>query len=105
MQTRIVAATNRDLKEIVSAGDFREDLYYRFQVFPIHLPALRERKKDIRRLAEFFKNRLAAHLGKQIDSLTSGVIEALQAYHWPGNVRETGACHTASRNRVSWFSN
>ena len=88
VQTRIVAATNRDLKEIVSAGDFREDLYYRFQVFPIHLPALRERKKDIQNLAEFFKNRMATHLGKQIGALKPDVIEALQAYHWPGNVRE-----------------
>ena len=88
VQARIVAATNRDLKEMVSAGDFREDLYYRFQVFPIYLSSLRERKEDIPLLAEFFKNRMAAHIGKQIGVLTPDVIEVLQTYAWPGNVRE-----------------
>ncbi len=87
-QTRIVAATNRDLEEMVSAGDFREDLYYRFQVFPLYLSSLRERKEDIPHLAEFFKDGMAAHIGKQVAPLTSEVIEALQAYDWPGNVRE-----------------
>ncbi len=88
VQARIVAATNRNLEELVSSGDFREDLYYRFQVFPIYLPPLRERKEDIPHLAEFFKNRRATHLGKDIAPLKPDVIEALQTYHWPGNVRE-----------------
>ena len=95
MQTRIVAATNRNLEEMVRTSDFREDLYYRFQVFPLYLPPLRKRKEDIPDLAEFFKNRLAAHLGKQIAPLTAEVIKVLQTYHWPGNVRELK--HTIQR--------
>ena len=94
-QTRIVAATNRDLKEMVSAGTFRKDLYYRFQVFPIYLPPLRDHKEDIPDLAEYFKHRLATHIGKQIDPLTPEVIEVLQACDWPGNVRELE--HTIQR--------
>ncbi len=88
VQTRIVAATNRNLEEMVSAGVFREDLYYRFRVFPIYLPPLRERKEDIPHLAEYFKHRMATHLGKQIGALTPDIIEVLQSYDWPGNVRE-----------------
>ncbi|MXZ08837.1 MAG: AAA domain-containing protein [Gemmatimonadetes bacterium] len=95
VQARIVAATNRNLEELVSSGAFREDLYYRFQVFPIYLPPLRERKEDIPHLAEFFKNRMATHLGKQIAPLTPEVIEVLQACDWPGNVRELE--HTIQR--------
>ena len=94
-QTRIVASTNRNLEEMVSASAFREDLYYRIYVFPIYLPPLRERKEDIPDLAEFFKNRIAAHLDKQIGSLTVEVIEVLYAYDWPGNVRELE--HTIQR--------
>ena len=88
VQTRIVAATNRNLEEMVSAGAFRKDLYYRFRIFPIYLPPLRERKEDIPDLAEYFKNRMATHLGKQIGALTPDIIEVLQTYDWPGNVRE-----------------
>ncbi len=95
MQTRIVVATNRNLKEMVSAGAFREDLYYRLQAFPLYLPPLRERKEDISDLAEFFKNRMAAHLGRQIAPLRPEVIEMLQIYDWPGNVRELE--HTINR--------
>ena len=94
-KTRIVAATNRNLKEMVSTGDFREDLYYRLNAFPIYLPPLRERKEDIPYLTEFFKHRMATHLDKQISPLTVEVIEVLQAYHWPGNVRELE--HTIQR--------
>ncbi|MCY3870220.1 MAG: sigma 54-interacting transcriptional regulator [Gemmatimonadetes bacterium] len=94
-RTRIVAATNRDLEEMISAGNFREDLYYRLNTFPIYLPPLRERKEDIPDLSEYFKNRMAAHIGKQLDPLTSEVIEVLQAYNWPGNVRELE--HTIQR--------
>ena len=95
MKARIVAATNRDLREMVSAGTFREDLFYRFQVFPLYLPPLRDRKEDIPDLAEYFKHRLATHIGKQIDPLTPEVIEVLQACDWPGNVRELE--HTIQR--------
>ena len=94
-KTRIVAATNRNLEEMVSTDDFREDLYYRLNAFPMYLPPLRERKEDIPYLAEFFKNRMATHLDKQIGPLTVEVIEVLQAYHWPGNVRELE--HTINR--------
>ena len=94
-KTRIVAATNRNLEEMVSTGAFREDLYYRLNAFPMYLPPLRERKEDIPYLAEFFKNRMATHLDKQIVPLTVEVIEVLQAYHWPGNVRELE--HTIQR--------
>ena len=94
-KTRIVAATNRNLKEMVSTGDFREDLYYRLNAFPMSLPPLRERKEDILELAEFFKTRMAGHIGKQIGPLTPEIIEILQAYDWPGNVRELE--HTIQR--------
>ena len=87
-KTRIVAATNRNLEEMVSTGTFREDLYYRLNAFPMYLPPLRERKEDIPDLAEFFKARTATHIGKQIDLLMPEVIEVLQACEWPGNVRE-----------------
>ena len=97
-QARIVAATNRNLEEMVSAGTFREDLYYRFQGFPMYLPPLRERKEDIPDLAEFFKDQMATHIGKQIDPLTPEVIEVLQAYDWPGNVRELE--HTIRRTVI-----
>ena len=95
VQARIVAATNRNLADMVRIGDFREDLYYRLNVFPLYLPPLRERKEDIPELAEYFKNRLSAHIGKQIVPLTPEVIEVLQAYDWPGNVRELE--HTIQR--------
>ena len=86
--TRMVAATSRDLKKMVRAGDFREDLYLRLQVFPLYIPPLREHREDIPALVEFFKNRMAAYLGRQPASLNSEVMEMLQAYHWPENVRE-----------------
>ena len=87
-QTRMVAATSRDLKAMVQAGDFREELYLRLQIFPLYIPPLREHKEDIPALVEFFKNRMAAHLGRQPATLSSEVMEILQAYDWPGNVRE-----------------
>ena len=94
-RTRIVAATNRNLEEMVAAGVFREDLYYRLNALPIHLPPLRERKDDIPELAEFFKERMASHLGKRIEPLTREVFEVLKACDWPGNVRELE--HTIQR--------
>ena len=95
IQARIVAATNRDLEEMVNAGTFREDLYYRINAFPMSLPPLCERKEDIPHLAEFFKTRMATHLDKQIEPLAVEVIEVLHAYDWPGNVRELE--HTINR--------
>ena len=104
-QTRIVAATNRDLKEMVSTGKFRRDLYYRLNVFPIYLPPLCKRKEDIPHLSEFFKDRMAAHLDKQIDPLKPEVIDVIQTYNWPGNGAGTGAYDKPGCNRVSSFTN
>ena len=87
-QTRIVAATSRDLKAMVQAGDFREGLYLCLQMFPLYIPPLREHKEDIPALVEFCKNRMAAHLGRQPASLSVEVMEMLHTYDWPGNVRE-----------------
>ena len=95
VKTRIVVATNRNLEEMVRTGDFREDLYYRLNAFPMYLPPLRERKEDIPELAEYFKTRMATHLGKQIAPLTPEIIAVLQSYHWSGNVRELE--HTIQR--------
>jgi formate hydrogenlyase transcriptional activator len=85
---RIIAATNRDLEEAVRQGTFREDLYYRLAVFPIHMPPLRERKDDISPLIKFFVNEFAEKMGKRIQHIPRKTIEALQRYSWPGNVRE-----------------
>ena len=87
-QTRIVAATSRDLEKMVQAGVFRAELYSRLQLFPLYIPPLREHKEDIPALVEFFKNRMAAYLDREPVSLSSEVMEMLQAYDWPGNVRE-----------------
>lgn len=88
VDVRVIAATNRNLREMVSAGEFREDLYFRLNVFPIHLPPLRERGRDIAQLASLFTEKLARRLGKRIAPLDDGQIERLRAYAWPGNVRE-----------------
>ena len=85
---RIVAATNRDLKDEVAAGRFREDLYYRLNVFPLKIAPLRERKGDIPLLAAFFVNLVVKELGSPKPRLTRAGIETLQNYDWPGNIRE-----------------
>ena len=85
---RIVAATNRDLQQMVHAGQFRGDLYFRLQVFPVRLPPLRQRRDDIPLLALYFMERMAAHLHKGVTHLAPESLSALQAYDWPGNVRE-----------------
>ena len=85
---RIVAATHRSLEEMVAAGTFRSDLYYRLNVFPIVLPALRERREDIPRLVRYFVQKFARGMNKMIDTIPSEAMSALAAYDWPGNVRE-----------------
>jgi len=85
---RIIAATNRDLGQMVAENRFREDLYYRINVIPLHLPPLRERGEDIPILAEHFVTRFAAELGKPIQGLAAESLSLLVQYHWPGNIRE-----------------
>ena len=91
-KVRIVVATHKDLEEQIKEGVFREDLYYRINVFPIHLPPLRERKDDIMQLADHFLERLAAENGKNISRISTPAIEMLTRYHWPGNIRELENC-------------
>lgn len=88
VNVRILAATNRNLLAEVNKEGFRSDLYYRLSVFQITLPALRDRKKDIRLLAEHFMHHFGAKVKKQLNSLTDGFVEKLEAYPWPGNIRE-----------------
>lgn len=88
IETRIIAATNRNLEEMVSAGEFREDLYYRLNVIPIMIPPLRERKQDLALLLEYFIEKLSKDLGIGIKGVSNEAMEALLEYKWPGNVRE-----------------
>ncbi len=85
---RLIAATNRDLEGLVAAKEFREDLYYRINVFPVTLPPLRERCEDIPLLARALVERYAKKLGRSVETIPANVMERLQAYDWPGNVRE-----------------
>jgi PAS domain S-box-containing protein len=85
---RVIAATNRDLTAAISAGTFRSDLFYRLNVFPIELPALRQRKEDIPILVEYFVKRYAEKIGKQIRKIDKKTLELCQSYGWPGNIRE-----------------
>ncbi len=85
---RLIAATNRDLKAEVEAGRFRQDLFYRLNVFPIEVPPLRKRKEDIPLLAELFLQQASRRFNRPSKGLTQGNIMSLQAYEWPGNVRE-----------------
>ncbi len=85
---RVIAATNRDLSDAITGGTFRIDLFYRLNVFPIHMPSLRERKEDIPMLVEYFVDRYASKLGKKIRNTGKKSLELLRAYHWPGNIRE-----------------
>jgi len=88
VDVRIVATTNRNLEEEVRQGRFRQDLYYRLNVFPITVPPLRQRKEDIPLLVQTFVARYARKVGKQITSIQKETMKALQDYHWPGNIRE-----------------
>jgi transcriptional regulator with PAS, ATPase and Fis domain len=85
---RVVAATNRDLQAAISDGKLRDDLFYRLNVFPIEVPALRERKEDIPLLVEYFAGRYATQAGKKITGISKRSMELLQSYKWPGNIRE-----------------
>jgi formate hydrogenlyase transcriptional activator len=88
VDVRLIAATNRDLPAAVAAGSFRQDLFYRLNVFPISVPALRERAEDIRLLVEYFVSRYANTAGKDIRHIAKDTLEILRAYSWPGNIRE-----------------
>src|SRR5262245_20800797 len=88
VDVRVVAATNRDLTKVVAEGKFRQDLYYRLNVFPVHLPPLRERREDIPLLVHYFVVRHAAKIGRQISRVPPEVMQRLVAYTWPGNIRE-----------------
>ncbi len=88
IDVRVIAATNRDLRQMVTDGRFQEDLFYRLNVIPIHIPPLRERRDDIPVLVDHFVSKHAQRAGKRIDGLQPGVIATLQASDWPGNVRE-----------------
>ena len=85
---RVIAATNRDLQAAISAGSFRSDLFYRLYVFPIEIPALRERRADIPLLVEYFIDRYARKAGKNITSVDKKTLGLLESYPWPGNIRE-----------------
>jgi len=88
VDVRVIAATNRDLNAAIASGSFRSDLFYRLQVFPIEIPALRERREDIPLLVEYFIDRYARKTGKNIRRVNKETLELLQAYAWPGNIRE-----------------
>jgi transcriptional regulator with GAF, ATPase, and Fis domain len=88
VDVRLIAATNRDLAMMVTRGQFRSDLYYRLNVFPVLLPALRERQEDIPALVTHFVRVFSRRMGKQVDSIPSETMAAFRSYSWPGNVRE-----------------
>src|SRR5258705_3027529 len=84
----VVASTNGDIAELVAEKKFRSDLYYRLNVFPINVPALRERTEDIPLLVNFFAHKFAQQMRKPIESVSKETMAALTSYHWPGNIRE-----------------
>jgi chemotaxis protein methyltransferase CheR len=88
VDVRIIAATNRNLEEEVQKGYFREDLWYRLNIFPITMPPLRDRLDDIPLLVNFYVDKISKRLGKSIEMVPVRVMDALQKYHWPGNIRE-----------------
>jgi len=88
VDVRVIAATNRNLNEAIQQGSFREDLFYRLNVFPVFLPPLRERKEDIPDLARHFIKKYCAIIGKKVEKIPQTVLDSLMAYDWPGNVRE-----------------
>ncbi|KMQ49699.1 Response regulator of zinc sigma-54-dependent two-component system [Chitinispirillum alkaliphilum] len=92
VNVRVIAATNRDLESSMQQGKFRDDLYYRLNVFPIHLPALRERKSDIMLLADSFVKKYSELYNKPVVRISTAAINMMMSYHWPGNVRELENC-------------
>jgi Nif-specific regulatory protein len=92
VNVRLITATNKDLEAAVRQGTFREDLYYRLNVFSIYLPPLRERRPDILLLADHFVEKYAAEHGKDVRRIATTAIDMMMSYHWPGNVRELENC-------------
>jgi len=92
VDVRILCATNRNLEELIQKDQFREDLYYRINVFPVYIPALRERINDIPVLTDFFIDKFNKRHGKNIKRITASAIDTLMVYHWPGNIRELENC-------------
>jgi Nif-specific regulatory protein len=92
VNVRLIAATNKDLAAAVEGGSFREDLFYRLNVYPIYLPPLREREADVLMLADYFLEKYATEYNKDIKRISTPAIDALVQYHWPGNVREIENC-------------
>jgi len=88
VDVRVIAATNKNLEEEITAGRFREDLYYRLSVIPIHLPPLRERREDIPLLTREFLDRFAKSMNKKLEGIDPEAMRRLEVYDWPGNVRE-----------------
>jgi transcriptional regulator with GAF, ATPase, and Fis domain len=88
VDVRVIVATNRDLHTAVAHGSFRQDLFYRLNVFPIEVPPLRDRKDDLLMLVEYFVKRYAGRVGKRFRSIEKNTLDLLRAYHWPGNIRE-----------------
>ena len=88
VNVRVIAATNRDLEQLMKERKFREDLYYRLNIFPIKCPSLRERREDIPLLVDFFIKKYSVKMGKQVSGISRKMMDKLQEYHWPGNMRE-----------------
>ena len=92
ISVRVIAATNRSLEQMMVSGDFREDLYYRLNVFPVNMPPLRDRKSDISLLSDSFTEKYSTRNNKPVKRISTHAIELLMSYHWPGNVRELENC-------------
>ena len=88
VNVRLVAATHRDLEKMIAAREFRSDLYYRLNVFPIRIPPLRERREDIPLLVRYFAQKLSRQMRKNIEAIPAAATKALATWDWPGNIRE-----------------